>query len=96
MIARLRGKLADVPGSDLADAGRAGHSRRRAHEPGAIQYTLQGDRFGDLVQWEPRILQAMQGLPQLVDVNTDLQNKGLQASLVIDRAPRPGSGSPWR
>jgi multidrug efflux pump len=35
--------------------------------------------------WEPRIRQAMSQLPQLVDVNTDQQDKGLQTSLVIDR-----------
>ena len=86
VIGRLRGKLSHVPGATLlmqaAQDIRVGGRQSQAQ----YEYTLQGDSFPELVQWEPQILQAMQGLPQLVDVNTDLQNKGLQASLVIDRA----------
>jgi multidrug efflux pump subunit AcrB len=32
------------------------------------------------------VLRSLRGLPQLADVNSDQQNNGLQASLVIDRA----------
>jgi len=49
------------------------------------QYTLQADDLADLRAWEPRIRQAMSELPELVDVNTDAQDKGLQTSLIIDR-----------
>src|SRR5205085_9050172 len=35
--------------------------------------------------WEPRIRAAMSNLPQLADVNTDTQDKGLQTTVVIDR-----------
>ena len=35
--------------------------------------------------WGPRIRQALSELPELVDVNTDQEDKGLQTSLVIDR-----------
>ncbi len=50
------------------------------------QYTLQGDDTKELLQWAPRLLRSLRGLPQLADVNSDQQNNGLQASLVIDRA----------
>ncbi|HXC39533.1 MAG TPA: efflux RND transporter permease subunit, partial [Burkholderiales bacterium] len=50
------------------------------------QYTLQGDSIAELRSWEPRIRAAFSQLPQLADVNTDQQDKGLQTSLVIDRA----------
>ena len=33
----------------------------------------------------PLMLQKLKALPQLRDVNTDLQNRGLEAGLVIDR-----------
>jgi multidrug efflux pump len=86
VIARLRAKLAHVAGATLlmqaAQDIRVGGRQSQAQ----YQYTLQADNFEDLLSWEPRILQALQGLPQLTDVNTDLQNKGLQASLLIDRA----------
>jgi multidrug efflux pump len=49
------------------------------------QYTLQADDLAELRAWEPRIRQAMSELPELVDVNTDAQDKGLQTSLTIDR-----------
>ena len=50
------------------------------------QYTLQGDDSDELLAWAPRVLQKLRRLPELTDVNSDQQNKGLQASLVIDRA----------
>ena len=49
------------------------------------QYTLQADDLALLRAWEGRIRAALSNLPQLVDVNTDTQDKGLQTSIVIDR-----------
>ena len=49
------------------------------------QYTLQGDNFGELSAWAPRVEQRLRTLPQLADVSSDQQDKGLQATLVIDR-----------
>jgi multidrug efflux pump subunit AcrB len=39
----------------------------------------------ELNQWAPRLLRKMRTLPILTDVNSDQQNSGLQASLVVDR-----------
>ncbi|MDE2439421.1 MAG: multidrug efflux RND transporter permease subunit [Betaproteobacteria bacterium] len=85
VIGRLRGKLARVPGAslflipaqDVTIGGRPSNAQ--------FQYTLQGDDLEDLRKWEPRIRNALSELPELVDVNTDQQDKGLQTSLVIDR-----------
>ena len=86
VINRLRGKLAKVPGAtlflqasqDIRAGGRAANAQ--------YQYTLQGDDLAELMEWSPRLLEVLRGLPQLADVNTDQQNKGLQVSLDIDRA----------
>jgi multidrug efflux pump len=86
IIARLRGKLAHVPGAtlvlqpvqDVRTGGRASAAQ--------YQYTLQGDDAAELLRWAPRLLQKLKGLRELVDVNSDQQNRGLQASLEIDRA----------
>ena len=86
VIARLRPKLSHEPGAnlflqavqDLRVGGRQGNAQ--------YQYTLQGDNTQDLLAWAPRVQQKLRTLKQLVDVNSDQQNKGLQASLVIDRA----------
>jgi multidrug efflux pump len=85
VIARLRRKLAQVPGAptylqpvqDLRIGGRIGAA--------LYQYTLQGENLTELNAWAPRMLQRMRTLPQLVDVSSDQQNKGLQTSVVIDR-----------
>ena len=86
VIARLRGKLARVPGATLSlqpaqDVNVGG--RRAAAQ---YQYTLQGDDPKELFEWAPRVYETLRGLKQLVDVNSDQQNRGLQAALTIDRS----------
>jgi len=51
----------------------------------AYQFTLQGDDLHDLNYWAPRMMRKLQTLPGLVDVNSDQQNRGLQAWVDIDR-----------
>ena len=85
IIARLRTKLARVPGANLflnafQDIRVGGRSANAQY-----QFTMQADDLGELRAWEPRIRQAVSQLPELADVNTDTQDKGLQTSLVIDR-----------
>ena len=49
------------------------------------QYTLQGENLTELNTWGPRVTAKLRSLPQLADVNSDQQTKGLEANLVIDR-----------
>jgi len=85
VIARLRRQMAVVPGAslflqavqDIRVGGRASNAQ--------YQYTLQGSTLEELNEWSPRILAAMQADPDLTDVNSDQQNKGLESNLVIDR-----------
>ncbi len=85
VVARLRGKLSKEPGAnlflqpvqDIRIGGRSSNAQ--------FQFTLQADDLGELRAWEPRIRAALAALPELVDVNTDTQDKGLQTSIVIDR-----------
>ncbi len=85
VINRLRGKLAVVPGAtlylqsyqDLTIGGRQSNAQ--------YQYTLQGEDLNELNTWAPQLLEKMRKIPELRDVNTDQQDKGLQAQLVIDR-----------
>jgi multidrug efflux pump len=85
VMARLRPKLASVPGASLflqvVQDVRIGGRLSTA----AYQFTLQGDDLKELNDWAPRVLRKLQTLPQLVDVSSDQQNRGLEASLVIDR-----------
>ena len=86
VIARLRRPLAKIPGAtlflqpvqDLRVGGRQSNSQ--------YQYTLQGDSLSELNTWIPRITQALQNDPDIVDANSDQQQKGLETELTIDRA----------
>ena len=50
------------------------------------QYTLTTESLDTLNEWSPKLLTAMQKIPQLKDVATDQQEQGLRTQLVIDRA----------
>jgi multidrug efflux pump len=84
VIARLRGKLARVPGATLylqaAQDIRIGGRQSNAQ----YQFTLQADDLDLLRTWEAKIRTAMIQLPQLTDVNTDVQDKGIESYLTID------------
>jgi multidrug efflux pump len=85
VIGRLRGELAAVAGATLflqsvGDLGAGGRSGNAAY-----QYTLQGSTFDELNEWTPKLVAALQAMPDLTDVSSDQQNKGLQSSLIIDR-----------
>jgi multidrug efflux pump subunit AcrB len=49
------------------------------------QYTLQGEDLNELSSWAPRLLQKLRTLKELRDVNTDQQDRGLEANVIIDR-----------
>jgi len=85
VIGRLRREMAVVPGAtlflqavqDIRVGGRASNAQ--------YQYTLQGPTLEELNEWAPKIAAALQKEPNLADVNSDQQNKGLESDLVIDR-----------
>lgn len=49
------------------------------------QMTLSEPDHGVLLAWTPRLVDALQALPQLTDVVDDLQADGMQTTLAIDR-----------
>jgi multidrug efflux pump len=85
VIQRLRREMAVIPGAtlflqavqDIRVGGRSSNAQ--------YQFTLQGPTFEELNEWSPKIAAALQGDPNLTDVNSDQQNKGLESDLVIDR-----------
>jgi multidrug efflux pump len=85
VIERLRPKLEAIPGASLFLQAVQDINVGGRFAGAQYQYTLQADRIGDLVEWAPRLMERMSKIPDLRDVNTDQQLKGLQASLVIDR-----------
>jgi len=85
VINRLRGKLAKIPGATLFLQAAQDISVGARGSNSQYQYALQGDNLSDLNLWAPRILKALQDLPQLLDVNSNQQDRGLQVTLMIDR-----------
>jgi len=85
VINELSKKFAEVPGAtlymqaaqDLNIGGRLSQAQ--------YQYTLQGEDLNELNTWAPQLLQKMRAIPILMQVNTDQQDKGLAANLIIDR-----------
>jgi multidrug efflux pump len=88
VIDRLRPKLNAIAGARMfmmpmsstgvRSGGRQGN--------GSLQYTIQADDLSELTDWVPKITDALQNVPQLEDVNSDQQDKGLEVNLKIDRA----------
>jgi multidrug efflux pump len=85
VVARLRARLAREPGAslfmvpvqDIRIGGRQASSQ--------YQFTLQADELAELREWEPRVRRALMRLPELVDIDSDVQDRGKQTSLVLDR-----------
>jgi multidrug efflux pump len=85
VITQLRREVAQVPGAslflqavqDIRIGGRSGNAQ--------YQYTLQDYDADELFAWSPRILAELQSIPQITQVNTDQQNKGIETDITIDR-----------
>ncbi|MET0486396.1 MAG: multidrug efflux RND transporter permease subunit [Candidatus Rokuibacteriota bacterium] len=94
VITRLRGKLGRVPGASLflqaVQDVRIGGRQSNAQ----YQYTLQSPNLDELNAFAPQMLGRLRNLPELRDVATDQQNRGLQAAVVIDRDTASRLGVP--
>ena len=85
VIARLRIKLAQESGAqlflnpvqDIRVGGRLSDA--------TYQFTLQADELDDLRRWTPRLEAELRRVPELADVNSDQEARGLQTTLVLDR-----------
>jgi multidrug efflux pump len=87
VIARLRPKLARVAGVNtflqaVQDLGGGGGGRTANSQ---YQYTLLGDDLTELRTWSQKLRVALQDVPEITDVDTDLQPGGLQTNMIVDR-----------
>jgi HAE1 family hydrophobic/amphiphilic exporter-1 len=85
VINRLRPQLGRVSGitlfmqvaQDISVGGRVARTQ--------YQYTLQGADLTELIEWGPRVLDALRRLPELQDIATDQQTDAPAVTAVIDR-----------
>jgi multidrug efflux pump len=85
VIARLRGKTANIPGAALYMQSVQDVNVGGRFSGAQYQYTLQADNLSDLYKWAPIVMKRMRQIPDLRDINSDQQNKGLQSFLQVDR-----------
>jgi multidrug efflux pump len=85
VVNRLRGRLSSVPGATLflqafqeLQVGGRGSAAQ-------YQYTLSDENLEELNTWAPQLEARAKTMPELRDVSTDQQDRGLAANLVIDR-----------
>jgi multidrug efflux pump len=85
IIARLRPKLAKVPGATLylqaAQDLRVGGRQSNAQ----YQFSMKGDNLDDLTAFAPKMVEELKTIPIISDVSSDQQNRGLQSSIHYDR-----------
>ena len=85
IIRRLQTELSDVKGinlylqpvQDLTVEDRISRTQ--------FQYTMEDADGQELAEWAPKLIDKLNALPQLRDVASDQQDRGMQASLTIDR-----------
>ena len=85
IIARLRRRTAGIPGATLIlranqDINVGGRTAR-----GQYVYALQSSSLDELNRWAPLLISKLKTIPQLKDVTSDQQSRGLQANVVVDR-----------
>jgi multidrug efflux pump len=66
----------------VQDINNGGGGRAASSE---YQYTLLGDDLNELRDWTQKLKLALQDVPQVTDVDTDLQPGGLETDLIVDR-----------
>ncbi len=85
IIARLRPKLARIPGATLflqaAQDLRVGGRQSNAQ----YQFAMHGDNLDDLSKYAPKMVDELKKVPILADVSSDQQNRGLQTEIHYDR-----------
>jgi multidrug efflux pump len=85
VVNRLRSKLTSVPGATLFLQAQQDIQMTARGSDAQYQYTLSDENLNELNSWAPQLQARMSVMPELRDVSTDQQNKGLAANLVIDR-----------
>jgi multidrug efflux pump len=86
IIARLRPKLAGVPGISLFLTSNQDLTIGARSSAAQFQYTILSSDLDALRALAPRLHAALARVPELTDVSSDYQDKGLQTRLAVDRA----------
>lgn len=103
---RIRERLSKWPGATLSlqsaqdlpvGGGRSSGGSGGGGGSGArYQFALRADDSDVLREWEPKVREALAELPQLKDLSTDTQDRGLETRVLVDREAAARLGIPMR
>ncbi|WP_201287257.1 efflux RND transporter permease subunit, partial [Klebsiella pneumoniae] len=85
VIARLQNAVSGIPGIELYLQPTQDLTIDTTVSRTQYQFTLQANSLDALSNWVPQLLARLQALPQLSDVSSDWQDKGLAAYINVDR-----------
>jgi multidrug efflux pump len=85
IIRRLSDKIHDLPGITLYMQPVQDLTIDTSTSSTQYQFMLQDANADELASWTPKIIEKLQKLPQLVDVNSNLQQLGLSDYITVDR-----------
>jgi multidrug efflux pump len=86
VILRMQKDLGSVAGARLFLRSTGNFRSGGRQSLATYQYTILGDTLSDVQEWTPKITAALENVPELADVNSDQQDRGLEVALSIDRA----------
>ncbi len=85
VIDRLRAKLPAIPGVNFWLSTSQDIQMPRISDGGSYDFTLLADDLSLLRKWAPKVTAAMQGLPELTDVDGPTDGGTKEVMLTIDR-----------
>ena len=85
VIGRLQNAVSGIPGVELYLQPTQDLTIDTTVSRTQYQFTLQANSLDALSNWVPQLLARLQALPQLSDVSSDWQDKGLAAYINVDR-----------
>jgi multidrug efflux pump len=85
IIARLRPKLARIPGASIILQASQDIRVGGRNSAAQYQFTLRADNVDDLITYAPRMFAELKTIRSIADVTSDQQNRGLQSYVTVDR-----------
>ncbi|RFC31850.1 MAG: multidrug efflux pump [Candidatus Nitrotoga sp. MKT] len=85
VIRRLQHSLAEVPGIEMYMQPVQDLTIETRVSSTQYQFSVEDANPAELAEWAPKLLERLRKLPELIDVDSDIQDQGLQAYIEIDR-----------
>ena len=85
IIDRLKERLAGIAGARLSLQASQDISIGARQSSAQYQYTVEADDLTELRTWTPKIASVFLRIPEIKDVSTDQQTKGIETQVTFDR-----------